>query len=834
MDQITLALAKNYTDEQIRKSSAGEVLIDKTLSKEGYAADAKAVGDAISQINPQDGISPTVAITDIDGGHRVTITDKDGVKTVDVMDGKDGKDGYTPIKGVDYFDGKDGKDGADGFSPYVSIMTNENTGDVDITVLNENNVYQSATIPKGKDGQPGADGKDGEPGKDGADGKDGKDGITPHIGDNGNWFIGETDTGKSSRGIDGKNGQDGQDGYTPQKGIDYFDGDPGKTAYEYAQNAGYTGTEAEFSEKLTAEVPTKTSQLINDSGFITGYTETDPTVPTWAKQTTKPKYTAQEVGAVATVNGKTPDENGNVEITIPDSGGNVDLSGYVKSVNGVTPDKDGNVKITIPDSGQNADCVEVSAFNLESIGKKIIAGEITRILLVGDSITDGYGGSDYNGSQTSALSTNTNGYCWANVLKKYLEERFGIAVENKGMYGTIAAYQKNQATQFVTENDFVIWLSGTNNRISEAYFTDYKNNISTYIDAVKAKCAGMLFISGAPSTEANEKQLYASMLDIDEVVLTATCGKTLAFSMYREYIKYCEIHGIDLATTFYDHCHPNDSGYYIMFRILCEKIGLPLDPYTNYEYTGAWWNASSGDDSGGDSGETEVTLTEITATYSGGDVAVGTPVTSLTGITVTAHYSDGSSGTVTGYVLSGTIVEGSNIVTVTYEGKTATITVTGVVESEPTVLLDNGITGGRAFDAWNIVNVPVMQMAQYDSNAKTTLFTGKRLRKIQLGGVGFVAGTATVGTMNLETVGTNSVNVENQITVTVGDDGIIDFGANGFAIPENHTLALFSTSDSVRASFDVGATSENYMYTSGNWKQPPASPTIKLIAAFYV
>jgi lysophospholipase L1-like esterase len=75
-------------------------------------------------------------------------------------------------------------------------------------------------------------------------------------------------------------------------------GTPGKTAYEYAQDAGYTGTEAEFSEKLAAEVPTKTSQLTNDSGFITSYTETDPTVPAWAKASTKPTYTASEVGAL--------------------------------------------------------------------------------------------------------------------------------------------------------------------------------------------------------------------------------------------------------------------------------------------------------------------------------------------------------------------------------------------------------------------------------------------------------------------------------------------------------------------------------------------------------
>lgn len=65
----------------------------------------------------------------------------------------------------------------------------------------------------------------------------------------------------------------------------------------------YTATE--IDEKLGKvdnlvtknEVPTKTSDLTNDSGFITSYTETDPTVPDWAKQSIKPTYTANEVGA---------------------------------------------------------------------------------------------------------------------------------------------------------------------------------------------------------------------------------------------------------------------------------------------------------------------------------------------------------------------------------------------------------------------------------------------------------------------------------------------------------------------------------------------------------
>lgn len=53
--------------------------------------------------------------------------------------------------------------------------------------------------------------------------------------------------------------------------------------------------------------------------------ETDPTVPAWAKQPTKPQYTAVEVGAMAadapvvkTVNGTAPDASGNVTV---ESGG---------------------------------------------------------------------------------------------------------------------------------------------------------------------------------------------------------------------------------------------------------------------------------------------------------------------------------------------------------------------------------------------------------------------------------------------------------------------------------------------------------------------------------
>lgn len=43
-------------------------------------------------------------------------------------------------------------------------------------------------------------------------GEDGTDGISPHIGDNGNWYLDTTDTGVKAAGTDGADGAAGEDG----------------------------------------------------------------------------------------------------------------------------------------------------------------------------------------------------------------------------------------------------------------------------------------------------------------------------------------------------------------------------------------------------------------------------------------------------------------------------------------------------------------------------------------------------------------------------------------------------------------------------------------------
>lgn len=85
----------------------------------------------------------------------------------------------------------------------------------------------------------------------GGTGQDGKDGITPTIGENGNWYLGDEDTGKPSRGATGPQGATGPAGQ---------DGAPGKDGVTPDIKIGTVttlpaGSEATASMGGTAEQP---------------------------------------------------------------------------------------------------------------------------------------------------------------------------------------------------------------------------------------------------------------------------------------------------------------------------------------------------------------------------------------------------------------------------------------------------------------------------------------------------------------------------------------------------------------------------------------------------
>lgn len=147
------------------------------------------------------------------------------------------------------FDGRDGEDGTDGVSPVVTTQQTS-TGST-ITITDAVGTH-TATLSNGRDGT------------------DGVDGISSEVSVKTNT---ETEYVLT---ITDKNGSFD----TPNlKGKDSEGGIVNETDPIY------------LSEKSTlalkTEIPTKVSDLNNDSGYITSYTETDPTVPNHVKNITQ-------------------------------------------------------------------------------------------------------------------------------------------------------------------------------------------------------------------------------------------------------------------------------------------------------------------------------------------------------------------------------------------------------------------------------------------------------------------------------------------------------------------------------------------------------------------
>ena len=191
------------------------------------------IGDGI--VAGKDGVTPDISITatTLEAGSQATVT-KSGTKENPIFD-------FGIPKGDKGAKGDKGEKG-------VSIISIQKTDSVSLedtyTITFSDNSTTTFTIingANGADGEVGAKGDKGEDGSDGINGTNGLDGITytpvvdedgflgwvrsdgseevpdptpiiPIIGDDGNWWLGETSLGLPSRGEQGEQGEQGAQG----------------------------------------------------------------------------------------------------------------------------------------------------------------------------------------------------------------------------------------------------------------------------------------------------------------------------------------------------------------------------------------------------------------------------------------------------------------------------------------------------------------------------------------------------------------------------------------------------------------------------------------------
>lgn len=153
-----------------------------------------------------------------------------------------------------------GKDGV-GIS---KIEKTDTQGLVDTyTISYTNGTTTTFTVTNGQDGQDGADGTNGTPGK------DGQNGITPTIGENGNWYLGDEDTGKPSRGEKGDKGDTGNTGPAGADGApgtNGQDGSPGEDGFSPTIVENENNDESTYKLDITTKTGSFTTPNLKSSG----------------------------------------------------------------------------------------------------------------------------------------------------------------------------------------------------------------------------------------------------------------------------------------------------------------------------------------------------------------------------------------------------------------------------------------------------------------------------------------------------------------------------------------------------------------------------------------
>lgn len=210
-------------------------------------------------------------------------------RVANIKDGKDGEDGYTPIKGVDYNDGNDGYtpikgvDYNDGYTPIKGVDYNDGR-DFKYEDFTQAQL-EALKGPKGDNGKTPVKGTDYYTA---AEKAELVREISSAVGGLEYVFLSESQVDAS-----------GKPNFVGAANKFYFVPDADGVSPNLFVEWLYTerGWEQIGASKINLD-GYATETWVEAKGYLTEYTESDPTVPAWAKAVSKPKYTAAEVGAL--------------------------------------------------------------------------------------------------------------------------------------------------------------------------------------------------------------------------------------------------------------------------------------------------------------------------------------------------------------------------------------------------------------------------------------------------------------------------------------------------------------------------------------------------------
>ena len=230
-------------------------------------------------------------------------------------------------------------------------------------------------------------------------------------------------------------------------------------------------------------------------------------------------------------------------------------------------------RVTALESADTAMDTRVTA--IESANTIFDVSSAKSIVLLGDSIVQGVGSSDFSATgedlNTSVHATkrNVGAKAWGSQFVNLMTSKYGCTcVDNGVSQFTIDNLTANLDVLLPTGTDYCLVMIGKNNRSnSDAGFTTSMNKL---LNAIKAKGVtpyvfSVIPLNGATGNVEKKQQLMRN---------ACTAQNVPFFPLYSEFQAYVSMNGISLSTLYADSLHPNDRGHEVMFGIIRQDLQI--------------------------------------------------------------------------------------------------------------------------------------------------------------------------------------------------------------------------------------------------------------------
>jgi len=244
-----------------------------------------------------------------------------------------------------------------------------------------------------------------------------------------------------------------------------------------------------------------------------------------------------------------------------------------------------------------ADLAEIPQRGMLKFLSMLQAGLISKIKLIGDSITAGEGATGHTVPVDNPIIFDDGAgnvfregcydcRCWANYFREYIKANYPtVQFINAGIGGASAKWADENKQYWVDDDEDVVFVQlGTNDRSQSASIPAFKASLKSFLSYIRARSNLVIVMTANPALTDGSFPFGMDKIDaaISELCIEENYPHISNFRDMLDYSINSKTRLVELVQGAAYGSHPVDAGHLFMWQNIQQKLGI-IDGYTNWD-----------------------------------------------------------------------------------------------------------------------------------------------------------------------------------------------------------------------------------------------------------